>query len=40
LGAAADGAVIGHVALGRDDDPTGTATVASLAIMRVFVTPP
>ena len=37
--AAADGAVVGHVALGRDDDIVGTATIPSLAIMRLFVAP-
>lgn len=37
--AAVDGAVVGHVALGRDDDIAGTATVPSLAIMRLFVAP-
>jgi GNAT superfamily N-acetyltransferase len=37
--AAAGGAVVGHVALGRDDDIAGTATVPSLAIMRLFVAP-
>ena len=34
-----DGAVVGHVALGRDDDIAGTASVPSLAIMRLFVAP-
>jgi GNAT superfamily N-acetyltransferase len=37
--AAVNGAVVGHVALGRDDDIAGTATVPSLAIMRLFVAP-
>jgi GNAT superfamily N-acetyltransferase len=37
--AAADSAVVGHVALGRDDDIAGTASVPSLAIMRLFVAP-
>jgi len=37
--AADDGAVVGHVALGRDDDIAGTATTPSLAIMRLFVAP-
>ena len=37
--AAADGEVVGHVALGRGDDPTGTETHRSLAITRLFVAP-
>ena len=37
--AAADDAVVGHVAVGRDDDIVGTASVSSLAIMRLFVAP-
>jgi GNAT superfamily N-acetyltransferase len=37
--AAADGAVVGHVALGHDDDIAGTEIAPSLAIMRLFVAP-
>ena len=37
--AAADGAIIGHVALGRDDDPAVRRRFPSLAIMRLFVAP-
>ena len=37
--AAADGAVAGHVALGREEGPTGTATFPLLAITRLFVAP-
>ncbi len=37
--AAADGAVVGHVALGHDDDIAGTEKGPSLAIMRLFVAP-
>lgn len=37
--AAVDGAVVGHVALGREEDPTGTATLPLLAITRLFVAP-
>jgi GNAT superfamily N-acetyltransferase len=37
--ATADGAVVGHVALGREDGPTGTELHPSLAITRLFVAP-
>ncbi len=37
--ATADSAVVGHIALGRDDDIAGTATLPSLAITRLFVAP-
>ena len=37
--AAADGAVVGHVAVVPADDSTRTSGVASLAMVRLFVTP-
>ena len=37
--AADDGAVVGHVALGHEDETTGTGTVPSLAVTRLFVAP-
>ncbi len=37
--AIADGAVIGHVALGREEDPAGTETLPLLGVTRLFVAP-
>lgn len=34
-----EGTVVGHVAVQPADDPTGTATMSSLAVVRLFVVP-